>query len=80
MNIVTADFPDKHQIFAAQCDAVALLWSLGEYGDDDAALHTAVDHLEQIRKRLRLDADLAQRGMARAFAAMRDDLGGWVVP
>jgi hypothetical protein len=80
VNIDTIPPPDKHQIFAAQCDAVALLWSLGEYGDADDALHIAVDHLEQIRKRLRLDADLAQLCMARAFSALRDDLNGWVVP
>jgi hypothetical protein len=80
VNIDTVPSPDKHQIFAAQCDAVALLWSLGEYGDDERALHIAVDHLEQTRKRLRLDADLAQLAMARAFSRVRDDLDNWVVP
>lgn len=80
-NIDTDRSPDKHQkFFNIRCEAVAYLWAIGDYGDDDRALHVAVDHLETARKELGLDADAAQLAMARAFSRVRDDRGGRVVP
>lgn len=61
--------------FQHRCDARALLYQLG-----DIELQDAVDELERLRLELGLDADDAQLMMARAFSAVRDDLGGWVVP
>jgi hypothetical protein len=80
-NIDTRPCPDKHQKFAARCEARAALWQLGEYGGDARALHRAADPLLAIARQLGIkDANEIQLAMARAFSRVRDDLGGWVVP
>lgn len=67
--------------FQLRCDARALLWQLGEFGDGPEALHIAVDGCLPIAHFLGLrDTDEVQLIMARAFSRVRDDLGGWVVP
>jgi hypothetical protein len=59
--------------FHHRCHVRAVLWQLGEF-----ELHEAVDDLEALARELQLDIDVAQVEMANAFAAVRDDLGGWV--
>jgi hypothetical protein len=56
-------------VFIARCQARALLWQAGEL-----TLHQAVDELEVLGRKLRLDTDLAQARMAEAFGPLRDDL------
>lgn len=64
--------------FQHRCETRALLWQLGEFGITAEALHEAVDPLVAIALELGIvDTDTAQLMMARAFAAVRDDLGGW---
>lgn len=65
--------------FASRCETRAILWQLGYLGDadDPRALQNAVDELEGVRQFYGIDPDTAQLIMARAFAAVRDDLGGW---
>ena len=70
-NITTT--PDNLKTFQALGYSRALRWQL-----DEVSLHEAVDYLEEWGRRRGLDPDLAQLIMARAFAAVRDDLGGWV--
>lgn len=53
--------------FQHRCEARALLWQLG-----DIDWHDAVDELERARLELKLDADLAQAEIARAFAAVTE--------
>ena len=64
---------DNLKVFAALCDARAQLWAAGHFD-----LHDAVDRLEQYRVKFKIDADTAQAIMAKSFAAVRDDLDGWV--
>ena len=61
-----------HEQFRHHCEARALLWQIHDFD-----LHTAVDALERLRRELGIDTDRAQTIMARAFAAVRDDLNGW---
>jgi hypothetical protein len=58
--------------FHHRCQVRAVLWQIGEL-----ELHAATDDLEALARELAIDADIAQAMMAQAFAAVRDDLGGW---
>jgi hypothetical protein len=73
VNVDSNDPPDNLKVFVARCAARALLWQA-----DALSLHDAVDELERARQQLGIDADIAELMMACAFAAVRDDLGGWV--
>jgi hypothetical protein len=64
--------PDAAQTFQALCEARALRWQAG-----DLELHDALDWLAAYAEHHNLDQDMAQLIMARAFAAVRDDLNGW---
>ena len=71
---ITSDnqFCDKRvALFRARCEARALLWQAGEFGNN---LHDAVDPLEKFARKLRLNTDLAQWIMHLAFKEVRDDL------
>ena len=72
MNVDSNNPPDNLKVFAALCESRALLWSANEWD-----LQDAVDALEGYLKKLGIDADTAQLIMARAFAPVRSDLGGW---
>jgi hypothetical protein len=74
VNVESKQSPDNLKVFVAHVEARATLWQL-----DLLSLHDAVDELEFLRKRLKLDADAAQLIMARTFSRLRDDLDGWVV-
>jgi hypothetical protein len=52
-------------IFTARCEARAKLWQAGEL-----TLHEAVDTLEAYGRKLRINTDVAQDIMSRAFAAI----------
>jgi len=64
------------ETFTKLCKAEALLWQ-----SDEKSLHDAVDWLQAYAVEQGLVADLGQdevqRIMGSAFAAVRDDLGGW---
>lgn len=74
MTIIKTSLKDK---FQALCEARALLWAEGEYEFQDAAdgcqqwavVNKLVDECGQ---------DEVQLVIARAFAARRNDLGGWI--
>ena len=68
--------PGDAQKFAAHCYAIASLWQLGEYGNDERALQIAVDRAVSCAP-TGMAADAVQLFMARAFALVRDDLGGF---
>ena len=83
MNVDSKHPPDNKKVssgdeqkFAAHCYAIASLWQLGEYGDDERALQIAVDRAFECAPP-GMDADTVQLCMARAFSQVRDDLGGW---
>jgi hypothetical protein len=78
LNVNSKQPPDNLKVFTARCDAIALLWQVGEYGLDERSLQRAVD--QAFAASLGLDPDTAQLIMARAFSRVRDDLGGWIVP
>lgn len=66
-NVTAPPESDNLQKFIVRCESRALLWQLG-----DLDWHDAIDLLEQIRLELKLDPDLAQREIARAFAAVSE--------
>lgn len=67
---------DPIDVFRARCEARALLWQAGEFGDPDDArsLHTAVDELLAASLRLlpAVSIGTSQAVMAIAFDAVRD--------
>jgi hypothetical protein len=72
-NLNTPSRQDNHRkTFQALCESRALRWSLG-----DLELQDALDWLCAYAEYHGLDQDMAQLTMGRAFAAVRDDLGGW---
>jgi hypothetical protein len=73
-NVDTPSPQDNHlKTFQALCEARALRWQLAEL-----ELHDAVDWLDWWACKNKIDSARAQAIMARAFAAVRDDLGGWL--
>ncbi|HMA72703.1 MAG TPA: hypothetical protein VKP67_14635 [Xanthobacteraceae bacterium] len=64
------------EIFTKLCKAEALLWQ-----SQEKSLHDAVDWLQAYAVDNGLVADIGQDEVQRiigsAFAAVRDDLGGW---
>jgi hypothetical protein len=68
--------PTPSRTFQALCEARALRWQAG-----DLELADAVDWLQHIAEHNGLvkaiGQDAVQLIMARAFAAVRDDLDGW---
>jgi hypothetical protein len=76
-NVDTPSPQDNHRkTFQALCESRALRWQAG-----DLALPDAVDWLASYAEHNNLIEtigwDQIQLIMARAFAAVRDDLGGW---
>ena len=69
--------PTPSETFQVLCESRALRWQAG-----DLTLADAVDWLQDIAAKNGLvqaiGQDAVQLIMARAFAAVRDDLGGWV--
>jgi hypothetical protein len=65
-----------NDVFRALCESRALRWQCG-----DLELADAVDWLQAIAEQngliKQIGQDAVQLIMARAFAAVRDDLGGW---
>jgi hypothetical protein len=77
VNVSNKPPPDNLEIFRSLCEANAVLWQAGEFGDDERALQRAVDHCYAHQRRLKLlgrRTDAAQAVMAAAFKAVRDDL------
>jgi hypothetical protein len=71
--------PSPLAVFRARAEARALLWQASEFD-----LHEAIDKLQAdaVRDGLveQLGQDEVQAIMAKAFAAVRDDTGGTIVP
>lgn len=69
--------PNPIDVFRARCEARALLWQAGEFGDPDdpRSLHTAVDALvyPAVDASFALGSDAVQAIMAAAFEAVRDE-------
>jgi hypothetical protein len=76
---ICLDHPDPVAVFALRCWARATLWQAGEID-----LHDAVDQLQAAAERdgliAELGKDAVQAIMATALGAVRDDLGGDLVP
>lgn len=81
--------PDVLDVFRARCEARAILWAAGEFGDTDvhlpgkgASLQIAVDALVPAQARLAIDhgvsIDESQAIMAAAFRAVKPKAAGGI--
>ena len=66
---------DKRKTFQALCESRALLWQLGDIENLQDAVDGCLPHALHLGLS---DTDEVQLIMGRAFAAVRDDLRGWV--